>query len=115
MGIKTLMIRNNDAFAASTDLITASTARSVRELKIGIKAQQTAAAIIPDNVVADIMNPIEVRLDGSPIVSLRGSDLIAMNMLAFDTTPYVFRSAAVIANRAMVARSKVCKVLISLA
>lgn len=99
MGIKTLMLKSRDAFAASTDLIDASTGRSIRELLIGIKAQQVAAAIIPENVAADIMQPIEVRLDGSPIVSIRGSDLIAMNMLAFDTTPYVFRSAAVIANR----------------
>lgn len=104
MPIRTLVLKNNDAFAASTDLIDASVGRSVRALKLGIKAQQTAAAIIPDNVVADILNPIEVRLDGSPIVSIRGSDLIALNMLAFGETPYVFRSAAVINNRTRIHR-----------
>ena len=104
MPLKTLVLKNNDAFVASTDLIDASVGRSVRELKLGIKAQQTAAAIIPDNVVADIMQPIEVRLDGSPIISIRGSDLIAMDQLAFGDTPYVFRSAAVINNRTRIHR-----------
>jgi len=99
MAIKTLLLKNNDAFAASTDLIDASVGRSIRELSLGIKAQQTAAAIIPDNVAADIMNPIEVRLDGSPIVSIRGSDLIALDMVLLNETPYKFRSAAVINNR----------------
>lgn len=99
MGIKTLLLKNNDAFAASTDLIDASTGRSIRELQLGIKAQQVAAAIIPDNVVADILNPVEVRLNGSPIVSVRGSDLLALNLLAYGETPYKFRSAAVIGNR----------------
>lgn len=99
MPLKSYMVRDNDTFAASTDLIDASTGLSVRELSIGIKAQQVAAAIIPENVAADILNPMEVRLSGSPIVSIRGSDLIALNMLAFRETPYKFRSAAVIANR----------------
>ena len=99
MAIKTYMVRDNDAFAASTDLLDASTGLSIRELTIGLKAQQVAAAIIPENVAADILNPVEVRLNGSPIVSIRGSDLIALNMLAFHESPYVFRSAAVIGNR----------------
>lgn len=93
------MLKNNDAFATTTDLIDASVGRSIRELQLGIKAQQVAAAIIPENVAADILQPIEVRLDGSPIVSIRGSDLLALNLLAFGETPYKFRSAAVIANR----------------
>lgn len=104
MPLKTYMVKNRDAFVASTDLIDASAGRSVNKLLIGLKAQQTAAAIVPDNVVADILNPMEVRLDGSPIISIRGSDLIAMNLLAFDETPYVFRSAAVIGNRTRIHR-----------
>lgn len=99
MALKTLMIANRDPFLASTGLIDASVARSIRELILGIKVQQTAAAIVPDNVAADILNPLEVRLNGSPIVSIRGSDLMALNLMMFGETPYLFRSAAVINNR----------------
>jgi len=102
MALKTLNLYKGDPFVASSGLIDASVVRSVQAIKIGVDAQQTAAAIIPDNVVADTLNPIEVRLDGSPIVSIRGSDLIALNLMAFGETPYVFRSAAVINNRTRV-------------
>lgn len=104
MPLKTYMVKNRDAFVGSTDLIDASSGRSINKLLIGLSTRQTAAAIVPDNILANILNPMEVRLDGSPIVSIRGTDLIAMNLLAFGETPYVFRSAAVIGNRTRIHR-----------
>jgi len=102
MALKTLNLYKGDPFVASSNLIDASVGRAVQAVKIGVDVQQTAAAIVPDNVVADTLNPVEVRLDGSPIISIRGSDLIALNLMAFGETPYVFRSAAVISNRSRV-------------
>lgn len=100
--LKTMMIQNADAFAASTGLIDASVERSVRELSIGLQGEQADGVIVATMELLDVLQPISVRLDGSPIVSIRGSDLRALNLFAFNETPYLFRSAALGGNRTRV-------------
>lgn len=99
MAEKTMMIRNRAAFVASTDLIDASINRSIKELKLALQVRQTAAAIVLENVCADTLSNLSVRLNGSPIIDIRGVDLWALNVLAWGNTPAVTRAAAVIGNR----------------
>jgi len=60
-----------------------------------------ASAVLPATFV-DIIQDLEVRLLGSPVISIRGSDLWALNLLYFGKNPLTLAPGAATNNRVRV-------------
>jgi len=88
------LIWNRDEFTASTALENFSPGRYIDKINIHIKGEMTAAASVSAPAFAAIIDPLEVRLLGSPVVFIRGTDLWALNILYLKKNPLTIVAGA---------------------
>ncbi len=99
MVVQARAIYNRDAFAASGPLETLKSGRAIHSLTLGITAQSAAGVAFTAAALADLVQPLEVRLMGSPVIQMRGSDLWALNVLHLKKNPVTMDAPAVITQR----------------
>jgi hypothetical protein len=90
----TRLIRDRDSFTASTELINLSSGRYIDKLTLAWTVTASGANNITVSSALDLVQPVEVRRDGSTIISIRGSDLYALNQLVFGNSPLTIVSGA---------------------
>jgi len=88
------MVRNRDAFTATTDLIDAFPGAYIHKLVLALKGDMTAAASVSVETFLGVLSTIEVRLFGSPVIMLSATDLLAYNALALNKTPLTIVATA---------------------
>jgi len=88
------LIYDEEAFTASKDLENLTPGRYIHALNVAYTGEMTAAAKVLPATFADLLNPLEIRLFGSPVIYIRGSDLWALNLLAFGNNPLTMEPAA---------------------
>jgi len=93
------LIYEEEAFTASLPLEALTAGRYIHKLFIALKGEMTAAVAVAAGTFADVLNPFEVRLLGSPIIYIRGSDLLALNQLGFGKIPLTLKAGAATDNR----------------
>jgi len=91
---KMRLIKDRAPFTADIPLTNLSSGVYIEKLTLHWKGEMTAAASVSVASLLDLVNPIEVRLFGSPIVSLRGSDLYALNDLFLGKRPITIVAGA---------------------
>jgi len=93
------LVYDEEAFTASKDLEALTAGRYIHKLTVAIKGEMTAAAAVLPATFVDVIQNFEVRLLGSPVISIRGSDLWALNLLAFGKNPLTLAPGAATDNR----------------
>jgi hypothetical protein len=89
------LIYNLDAFIASTPLETLKAGRGIHALNVGVEATDAVGAgAVTVPALSDLIQPFEVRLMGSPVIQIRGSDLWALNVLHLKKNPSAIVSVA---------------------
>lgn len=96
------LIFNKDTYTADTSLKLLSGGRYIHDLTFALKGQATSDAILEAEDLLGLLNRIDVLLDGSPIVQLRGFDLLALNALLGLATPHMLDSTAATSDHAIV-------------
>jgi len=94
MAWKMRLIKDRADFTADIPLTNLSAGVYIDKLTMHWKGEMTAAASVSVASLLDLVNPIEVRLFGSPVVSLRGSDLYALNDLFLGRRPITIVAGA---------------------
>jgi len=93
------LIYEEESFTASLPLEALTAGRYIHKLSIALKGEMTAAAAVAAGTFADVLNPFEVRLLGSPVIYIRGSGLLALNILGFGKVPLTLKAGAATDNR----------------
>jgi len=88
------LIWDEESFAASKDLENLTPGRYIHKLNIALTGEMTAASAVTPATFADILNPLEVRLLGSPVIYMRGSDIWAFNQLYLGKVPLTMTPSA---------------------
>jgi len=91
---KMRLIKDRAGFTTDIPLTNLSSGVYIDKLTLHWKGEMTAAASVGVASLLDLVNPVEVRLFGSPIVSLRGSDLYALNDLFLGKRPITIVATA---------------------
>lgn len=92
--LQTRQIFDSDAFTASMNLTTLTNDKYIHKLRMHIKGDMTAAASVSVETLLTILNPLEIRRFGSPIVRIQGADLLALNAHVFGVVPFTWVAGA---------------------
>lgn len=85
---QTKLLENRTAFTASLPTRNLSSGRFIDELALEIKTENSTFNATTIASLLDLLQPITVRLFGSDIISIRGSDLYALNVLMLGFNPF---------------------------
>jgi hypothetical protein len=93
------LIYNEEGFTSSKDLENLTAGRYVDRLTISLKGEMTAGSAVTPATMSNLLNPLEVRLLGSPVIYLRGSDIWALNVLVLKKNPLTIVAGNATDNR----------------
>lgn len=88
MGWQHRVIRNNQAFIASTDALELTPNIYVDKLTLSWKVEYTAASVVTVAAALDLINPVDIRTRQGIVNLIRGTDLYALNQLGFGKNPW---------------------------
>lgn len=88
------LIRDQSGFTASTDDIRVDYAGFLKGFDVALKGDLAATTTVTLGAFLDLLQPLEVKLNGVPFVSIRGTDLLALNCLFLGKTPIAIVGAA---------------------
>ena len=98
----TRMIREREAFTASTELINLSSGKFIDRLTLSFKGDMTAGAAVTVATCLPLLNPVEIRRKGSTIISIQGDDLLALNAYLLHHNPKTIVAGATTNNQTKV-------------
>lgn len=90
----TRMIFNEDTYTADTSLKNLTQGKYIHDLIISLQGEATAATAVEGEDLLTLLNRIDVMKNGSPIVQVRGFDLLALNALLGIGRPWMYDSSA---------------------
>lgn len=91
---QTKLLENRTAMTASLPTRNLSSGRYIDKLVLELKVDATTATAITVAAMLDLLQPITIRFYGSDIVSIRGSDLYALNVLFLGFNPFAMIGAS---------------------
>lgn len=88
-------LQNRSAFTSSTDDRDLSGGRYIDEIILDYQGDMTGANSVTVANLLDIVQPFTIKLAGSPVIQIRGSDLVAFNQLVMGTSPFTIVAGSV--------------------
>jgi len=88
------LILDRQSFTANTDLLDLTAGRYIDYLTISIKGEMTAASAVNPASFIDILDVVQVRYLGSPVIYLTGEEIWALDDLWFGKHPITIAPAA---------------------
>lgn len=92
---QTKLLENRTAMTSSIPTRNLSSGRYIDELHLELKGSLTSVTQVTVAAMLDLLQPLTIRLYGSDVISIRGSDLYALNVLFLGYNPFsIYGTAA---------------------
>lgn len=94
----TTMLKDETSFTASTDDVQISRPAILRELVLSMKVASTTGTSVAESSILPLVQPFELKRNGSAIISIRGDDLYALNTYLLGVRPVSFATSTTTAQ-----------------